>query len=99
MDALEEVGVGRIGVDPTLRAGAGQREGGLHAGLVLEADDRRDALEPFEILRRKVEHRSSMAEDAGVDIDDDIATGRLGRHRLDPDSRFAGVDLDAQSGC
>src|SRR5205814_6212008 len=71
-DLFEEVAVGREGLDPTLRAAATQRQGGRHIRLVLEADNRRDLLEALQVRWIEVEHRSAVAEDAGIDVDHEI---------------------------
>ena len=65
---------------------------------ILEADDRRHLAEAGEVLRLEVEHRDAVPVDAGVDIHDELASARLGRHRGDPLGGGSLVDLDAETG-
>ena len=51
----------------------------------------------FRSVGIKIEHRRAMAEDARVDIDDDIAAGLLLGHLVDPALGLDHVDLNAQA--
>ena len=98
VDPLEEVAIGRVGVDLALGRRTRDRQGGQDLRRpVLEADDRRHLAETGEIGRLEVEHRHAVAVDPRIDVDDEIAAGRLGLHRGDPVGRLLLVQLDAEA--
>ena len=97
MDPLEEVAVGRVGVDLALRGRPGDRQGRQDLWrTVREAHDLRHLPETGEILRLEVEHRDSMAVHAAFDVDDQLATAGLGLHGRDPLGCLALVQLHAE---
>ena len=62
VDPLEEVAVGRVGVDLALGGRPGDRQGRQDLRrAVLEADDRRHLAEAGEILGLEVEHGDTVA--------------------------------------
>ncbi len=98
VDPLEEVAVGRVGVDLALRRRARDRQRGQDLRRpILEADDGRHLAEAREVLRLEVEHRDPVAVDAAVDVDDELTATGLGLHRGDPLLGLRLVELDPQS--